>query len=118
MPVKVVSGGIDYNVRKGKRASLYWIGEAGTVEDEARAVSALASVSEEGKVTPVEGASRLMLAVRIGGVTYAALVSDVLKETSSETAGDLPKAALTSQTADETGNAGAVSEVQNGVRGN
>ena len=118
VPVKVVSGGIDYNVRKGKRASLYWIGEAGTVEDEARAVSALASVSEEGKVTPVQGASRLMLAVRIGGVTYAALVPDVPKEISSETTGDLPKAAQTSQTAGETGNAGAVSEVQNGVRGN
>ena len=118
VPVKVVSGDIDYNVRKGKRASLYWIGEAGTSEDEARAVSVLASVSEEGKVTPVQGASRFMLAVRIGGVTYAAIVPDVPKETSSETAGDLPKAAQTSQTADETGNAGAVSEVQNGVRGN
>ena len=118
VPVKVVSGGAPYDVRKGKRASLYWIGEAGTAEDEARAAAAIASVSEEGNVTPVQGASRLMLAVRIGGVTYAALVPDVPKETSSETAGDLPKAAQTSQTADETGNAGAVSEVQNGVRGN
>ncbi|MGI5091387.1 hypothetical protein [Treponema socranskii] len=119
IPVKVVSGGAPYDVRKGKRASLYWIGEAGTAEDEARAASALASVSEEGKMTPVQGASRLMLAVRIGGVTYAAIVPDVPKETaSSETAGDLPKAAQTSQTADETGNAGAVNEVQNGVRSN
>ncbi len=118
VPVKVVSGGIDYNVRKGKRASLYWIGEAGTAEDEARAASVLASVSEEGKVTPVQGASRLMLAVRIGSVTYAALVPDVPKETSSETAGDLPKAAQTSQTADETGNAEAVSEAQNGDESN
>ena len=98
---------------------MYWIGEAGTAEDEARAVSALASVSEEGNVTPVQGASCLMLAVRIGGVTYAALVPDVPKETaSSETAGDLPKAAQTSQTADETGNAEAVSEAQNGEESN
>ncbi len=119
VPVKVVSGGAPYDVRKGKRASLYWIGEAGTAEDEARAASALASVSEEGKVTPVQGASRLMLAVRIGSVTYAAIVPDVPKETSSsETEGAVPKAVRTSQTADETGNAGAVSEVQNGVRGN
>ena len=119
VPVKVVSGGIDYKVRKGKHASLYWIGEAGTAEDEARAASVLASVSEEGKVTPVQGASRLMLAVRIGDVTYAAIVPDVSEEsTSSEGDGDVPKAVQTSQTADETGKAEAVSEAQNGEESN
>ena len=119
VPVKVVSGDIDYKVRKGKHASLYWIGEAGTAEDEARAASVLASVSEEGKVTPVQGASRLMLAVRIGDVTYAAIVPDVSEESaSSEGDGDVPKAAQTSQTADETGNAEAVSEAQNGEESN
>ena len=119
VPVKVVSGGIDYKVRKGKHASLYWIGEAGTAEDEARAASVLASVSEEGKVTPVQGASRLMLAVRIGDVTYAAIVPDVSEESaSSEGDGDVPKAVQTSQTADETGKAEAVSEAQNGEESN
>ena len=117
--MKVVSDGIDYDVRKGKRTSLYWIGETGTAEDEARVASALASVSEEGKVTVVRGVSNRMLALRIGSVMYVSIVSDVSKSSAlSETTSDVPNAAETSQTADETGSAGDGSEAQNGVRRN
>ena len=60
-----------------------------------------------------------MLAVRIGDVTYAAIVPDVSEESaSSEGDGDVPKAVQTSQTADEPGNAEAVSEAQNGEESN
>ena len=52
-------------------------------------------------------------------MTYAAIVPDVSEESaSSEGDGDVPKAVQTSQTADETGNAEAVSEAQNGEESN
>ena len=79
-PIKVVSGGARYDVRKGKKDALYWIGEEGTADDEARAAAALESVSEEGKVTLVESASKRLFAIRIGKSVYAVIVPDASKE--------------------------------------
>ena len=70
-------------------------------------------------MTVVRGISNRMLALRIGSVMYVSIVSDVSKSSAlSETTSDVPNAAETSQTADETGSAGDGSEAQNGVRRN
>lgn len=73
-PVKVTSGDFTYDVTEGKNDGLYWIGTEGAPEDEKKVLEMLNQSSIQGVSMLVESGEKRLLAVRVGGKSYAEII--------------------------------------------
>ncbi len=76
-PVRVEEGGISRPVTQGESVSFYWIGGAGTPENEALVLERTGADFPQGVSAVIEDAAVRISAVKIGGNIFARILSEM-----------------------------------------
>lgn len=88
-PVKVQMGNDFYSVIQGENKNLFWLGTAGTIDDEKSIIEQFDFSSEQGLCDLIQSADKRIQTVRIGERLYAYIIPALESEGNNETSNEI-----------------------------